>query len=207
MTVHNSVRNTAFTLLELLMVIVIIGILTSRLLPAIAKAKPKVYQAQCMSNLRQIGIGFEMFANEHQQTFPMSISTAYGGSKEYAAGGNAFRHFAVLSNDLTTPKLLVCSSDDRTAADTWNTFDNSHLSFFVGIDAKPNYPNSLLAGDRNISQDSVVRSNLLQTNYSTSIGWTTNMHNNKGNVLFSGGYVSLLDTPKLQAAFSNVVNQ
>ena len=85
----------------------------------------------------------------------------------------------------------------------WPLFDNSHLSFFVGVDSKPSYPNSLLAGDRNISQDSVQRSNLLETIYTPTLGWTTNLHLGKGNVLFSSGQVSFLDTPGLQDAFRN----
>ena len=192
------------------MVVAIIAILAALLLPALSKGKAKAKRVQCLNNLKQVGLGFHSFVHEHGDKFPMQVSTNSGGSLEFVQAGNAlggnfyfaFRHLQVLSNELVDPKLLVCAADTRAIAADFATLRNNNVSYFIGATADYSKPDSILAGDRNITGGLSGTGPILRVGANDEMAWTGELHGFKGNILFADGRVELFNSTALPGVLS-----
>ena len=77
-------RNKGFTLIELLVVIAIIAILAAILFPVFAKVREKARQTSCLSNEKQIGLGFMQYVEDYDEQFPVS-NTWYNFNQGWAS--------------------------------------------------------------------------------------------------------------------------
>jgi len=74
----DTARRRGFTLIELLVVIAIIAILAAMLLPALSRAKERAKRAQCMSNIKQVGLALTMYANGNKDHLPKAFPNPAG---------------------------------------------------------------------------------------------------------------------------------
>ncbi len=187
----------ALTLVEMICVIAIIAILAALLLPGLAKARDRARQTQCAGQLKQVGIGFHSFAHDHNNLFPMQVPIAAGGSLEYIRAGSfsnsfAFRHFQALGIELGTPRVLVCPTDTRLPATGFSTLQNQNVSYFVAVNAEFRRPTSILAGDRNLTNDWAGTSPVQRLGPNYWLRWSHELHRFRGNLLFSDAHVDQL---------------
>lgn len=185
-------------------------------------AKKRGPRTLCMSNQRNIGLAFRIWANEHDDKYPFrsdqSVEPFTGTSLfQNATNVQTWMHFQLLSNAIQSARIFACPADrvriDNAAGDFLNgptslsctNKRNMSVSYFIGLGADESMPNAIMAGDRNLSYASGMPlygssggARKIHSRSSWSSAGTNLVHNNAGNALMVDGSVQQVSIESLQ---------
>ncbi len=166
---HTATRISGFTLIELLVVIAIIAVLAALLLPALGRAKESARTIECMNNLRQLQLAWQLYADDHQgRLVPNGVGVTNGKVPEnpsWAGGyidgnhGNldnfdtrllidpTYLYGGMLGPYTQNPAIYHCPSD-KTTIPTSGGLRQWVRSYSLNMFMNLNHPASLLFGRR-----------------------------------------------------------
>ncbi|HWN94170.1 MAG TPA: type II secretion system protein [Methylomirabilota bacterium] len=188
----NTNHRGGLSFLEVAVILVTVVLVVGFLWPLFHRPRPTNRgRIRCVNNLKQVGLAFRLYANDHGDQFSFRVSNEFAGTIDFVNSPQVFRHYQAMSNELNTPKILVCPSDPQRfrATNFLGSFGNSNISYFVGLDADETEPERLLSGDRNITGGRLSNGFLRVLRTNSLAGWTATIHTNAGNIGLADGSV------------------
>ncbi|MGA2542679.1 MAG: hypothetical protein ABSG78_14115 [Verrucomicrobiota bacterium] len=212
-------RRTAFTWIEMVVVLFVLLVLAyAVVLPRLAHSS-KVPPYTCLNNLKEIGAAYRLWAGDNGGLVPFQQTVASNGCLDYLTNANqgvvCSTNYWLMQNELGQyPKLLLCPTDERTPATNFATnFDNSHVSYFVGVSANATFPQSIQGGDRNLGPGTFPapdygyspadrKGNDVAVPITGPVSWSLKMHSmgksaGAGNILLGDGSAQQVSTASL----------
>ncbi len=170
----------------------------------------KAQQINCVNNLKQIGLSYRIWGGDNGEKSPSQVSTNAGGTMELVADGFAFPDFLVMSNELGTPKIVICPEDkQRTYATNFGALrSDTNVSYFTSPGTDESSPELWLSGDRNLATNFVaLKPGLFTLPTNRVISWTAQIHSSKngnhGNICLADGSVQQYSSARLHQSATN----
>ena len=192
-------HNAAMTLFEVGVVVAVVLILAVIFLSRTASSYSP--EAVCIMNLKQVGLSFKLWADDNSDIYPMGISVTNGGSMELGATGNVLATFLVMSNELSTPRILFCPADMRrvSAVNFYAGVTGSNVSYFVSADMTNDAnPQMIVTGDSDwMLGGKNLKPGLISLWTNDPVAWG-NRHPNSEHLGLADGSVQTVTTANLR---------
>ena len=202
---HTRRGETSF--LDLIAILAAVFVVAAVVLPMLAKRYARSSRINCVNNVKQVTLAFRLWAGDNDERYPMQVSTNEGGTMELVTSGIVFPHFAAMSNELSTPKILFCPTDmQRTPVADFTNLTDTNISYFVVPEADETMPEMWLCGDRNLATNNVaLKRGLFTMTTNRVMQWTDEMHTRQGNLGLVDGSAQQYVNAKLQSSATNAL--
>jgi hypothetical protein len=197
-------RNAAMTLFEVGVVVAVVMVLIIFFLPKLLRPRTHSFSPvsnSCINNLKQIGLAYRIWEGDNGDILPMGISVTNGGSMEMVATGNVAKAFLVMSNELSTPRLLYCPADTaRSSENAFSKLSTFNISYFVSVDTTNDAnPQMILSGDSHLEiGGATIKSGLAMLGTNDLVVWSASRHIKEGNIGLADGSVQTTTSKSLQ---------
>lgn len=217
MNTRSRIHPAGLTLVEVLVVIFIIAVLAAIMFPLAKGMRERAESAQCVQNLRQIGIGLHTYISQNNGRFPdgaADVSWAPGITTTRcwydAAAESMGREYVPFHKGDPLPEAFGCpAGNGKPYEPAWPYTGDYAANLYLG---HPNHGVTTLAAVKNPSSTPYVQDTVKQNNFGAAIygsGFSKNVntafaarHGGKGNILWVDGHVSSLT----YAEYMNLAN-
>ncbi|MCI0747330.1 MAG: prepilin-type N-terminal cleavage/methylation domain-containing protein [Verrucomicrobia subdivision 3 bacterium] len=191
----------AFTLIELLVVMAVIAILASLLMPAIASAKKRARNTQCLSNLKQIGVATQLYLQDSEGVLQLDA---------LIPGSNTWATILATNVGLGASDVFVCPDYKPFRFKNWITVYGIRVDpppqsasgpgrVFFRVDSAGDPSEYLLVGDTTSqAQGGYTAYNYYKFNVSSALRLIHARHFGRANGLFLDGHVEACNKPRLE---------
>jgi type II secretory pathway pseudopilin PulG len=183
------------SLVELVVLLAVMALVAMVFLPYLAGRHRPASRIKCVNNLKNVGLAFRIFATDNNDLFPGQVMASNGVE---LANMDVVKVLASLSNELSTPKILICPKDEkRQEAANFASLTAKNISYFASLTAEETNPVMWLAGDRNLLMNGKAVTGVLELTTNTPLAWSKEMHVEQGDICMADGSVQQFSNARL----------
>ena len=185
-------------MVEILVLMVVLFIAAVLLFPALDRpSRTRAPGIKCVNNLKNVALAARIYATDNNDLMPGAY---FLSNKVDLATIDVASYFPMLSNELSTPKIIVCPADQRVKPlDSFTNLTTKNISYFASLSADEKSPQTFLFGDRNIEVNGQRITGLLTLTTNSPVSWSKEMHNEQGNIAMGDGSVRQFSNARLKS--------